>query len=194
MRTRTSTVPTGGRSVVALAERCRRTALVFTNGAEAWTKKELAAWLVGPYREATRSGSLPPPPPPRSESPHRQKVERVEHAAVDHLLSDAHVQVVTALENVAISRTKIGFAQHFVVNNTVKQVVDHARMIGWIPVDVPRMHLAHRVLALFAADALTRPADYETLAVCHRCERVRFRNLEERCGCGRDARPADKKR
>jgi len=47
------------------------------------------------------------------------------------------------------------------------------------------MRLAYRVLGLFAADALTRPDDYETLTVCHRCERVRFRCLEETCGCTR---------
>jgi hypothetical protein len=42
--------------------------------------------------------------------------------AVDELLADARVDVVTALENIAISRTKIAFARHFVTNNTVKQV------------------------------------------------------------------------
>jgi hypothetical protein len=123
------------------------------------------------------------PPPARSAPPPGQRAERVKPVAVDELLSDAHVHVVTALENVAISRTKLAFARHFVTNNTVKQVVDQARTIGWIPVDAPRMHLAHRVLALFAADALTRPEDYETLAVCHQCEHVRFRNIAEACGC-----------
>jgi hypothetical protein len=172
-------VPTAGRSVVTLVDRCRRAALAFTNHAEPWTKADLAAWLVGPYREATRTGSVPPPgrsaPPPPG--------QRVRHAVVDDLLADARVQVVAALENVAISRTKIAFARPFVANNTVKQVVDQARKVGWLPVDAPRMRLTHRVLALFAADALTRPADYETLAVCHQCERVRFRSVAERCDC-----------
>ena len=52
-----------------------------------------------------------------------------------------------------------------------------------MPVDTPRMRLAYRVLTLFAADALTRPAEYEDLAVCHRCERVRFKQLEAKCAC-----------
>ncbi len=164
-----------------MADRCRRAALAFTNGAEVWTKADLAGWLVGPYRGATRSGSMPPPS--RASSPPGRKVEP---AAVDDLLSDAHVRVLTVLENVAISRTKTAFARRLLEEHAVQRITDHGHTVGWIPMDAPRMRLAYRVLSLFAADALARPADYETLTVCHRCERVRFRCLEESCGCMRD--------
>jgi hypothetical protein len=175
-------VPSGGASRLDAAERCRRAALAFTNGAEVWTKAELAAWLVGPYREATRAGTVPPPskssPPPAG--------RKVEPAAVDELLADAHVRVLTVLENVAISRTKTSFARRLLEEHAVQRITEGGQTVGWVPIDAPRMRLAYRVLALFAADALTRPGDYESLTVCHRCERVRFRCLEETCGCTRN--------
>jgi hypothetical protein len=175
----TSSVPPAGGPVIVVAERCRRAALAFTNGAEVWTKTELAAWLVGPYRQAARAGTVPPPspssPPPR----------KVEPAAVDDLLADAHVRVLTVLEDVALSRTKTGFARRLLEQHAVQRITSRGQTIGWIPIDAPRMRLAYRVLSLFAADALMRAADYETLTVCHRCERVRFRCLDPACGCTR---------
>ena len=164
--------------VLRLAERCRRAALSFTNGAELWTKADLAAWLVGPYTQATRGGSLPP-----SSRSGRGARRSIEPAAVDELLADAHVRVLTVLENVAISRNKSSFAHHLVAEHALVRVADAAGVAGWMPVAAPRMRLAYRVLTLFAADALVRPADYATLVVCHRCERVRFASLDPDCGC-----------
>ena len=46
------------------------------------------------------------------------------------------------------------------------------------------MRLAARVMTLFAADALSRPEIYDSLTVCHRCERVRFRDIDAECICG----------
>src|SRR5688572_27186686 len=40
-------------TVVAVADVCRATALEFVNGAGGWQKRELAAWLAGPYRALT---------------------------------------------------------------------------------------------------------------------------------------------
>ncbi len=180
---RPSSLPPHGGRVEDLAERCRTAGLAFTNGAERWTKADLAAWLVGPYREATRSGSLPPPAG-AGNVPRRS----IEPAAVDDLLADAHVRVLTVLENVAISRTKTAFAQRLEAEHALHRVVGETRAIGWIPLASPRMRLAYRVLSLFAADALARPEDYETLTVCHRCERVRFRCLDEECSCNATAR------
>jgi hypothetical protein len=175
-------LPDGGR-VEDVAARCRTAALEFTNGAEGWTKADLAAWLVGPYRAATRSGSVPPPPSSPSGT-HRRSIEP---AAVDDMLTDAHVRVLAVLENVAISRDKTTFAQRLAADNTLLRVTDRQGNAGWIPVAAPRMRLATRVLTLFAADALSRPGVYESLTVCHRCEHVRFRDIDRDCGCG--ARP-----
>jgi hypothetical protein len=46
---------------------------------------------------------------------------------------------------------------------------------GWVPVDLPSVSLADRVLALFAVDYLWAPAAYrESLCVCRACGAVVF--------------------
>jgi hypothetical protein len=167
-----------GVRVADVVARCRVAALAFTNGAGAWEKAQLAHWLIGPYRDATHMGSNAPPPMftarPRG---------HVEPAGVDELLADAHVRVVSVLENAAISRDKTAFAKKIAAEHAMHPIIDVDAHTGWMPIDTPRMRLAYRVLTLFAADALSRPAEYENLTVCHRCERVRFKHLEAKCAC-----------
>ena len=176
--TRIPTLLHDGIRVVDVAERCRSAAMAFTNGAEGWDKADLAAWLVSEYSEASRTGASIPPPGVPFSAPRRRTVET---AAVDELLADARVRVLTALENAAISRDKTAFAQKFVAEHGLHRITDRAGVMGFIPVNAPRLRLAYRVLTLFAADALTRPGDYEMLTVCHRCEGVRFRDVEPHC-------------
>lgn len=169
----------GGDTAHGVAERCRRAGLSFINGGGSWTKADLGLWLVGAYRDATHSGSVPP-------SPHHRAGHRsIEPAAVDDLLADAHVRVLTVLENLSISRTKTSFAHRLLAAHAMIEVTDASGATGWMPVAAPRMRLAYRVLTLFAADALTRPEDYEWLTVCHRCEHVRFRHQDKDCVCTR---------
>jgi hypothetical protein len=50
---------------------------------------------------------------------------------------------------------------------------------GWAPVDVPAIRLKDRVLALFAADFLSRPEAFVAeLHVCTRCESISFARHE----------------
>ena len=96
-----------GVRVADVVGRCRMAALSFTNGAGAWEKAELAHWLIGPYRDSTHMGSNAPPPM----FPSRPPRGYVEPAGVDELLADAHMRVISVLENTAISRDKLAFAR-----------------------------------------------------------------------------------
>ena len=65
----------GGVTADAIASACREAGLQFLEGvAGDWGKADLALWLAGPYRDATRfgapiRGSTPPPPEPRMSAP-----------------------------------------------------------------------------------------------------------------------------
>jgi hypothetical protein len=163
-------------SVREVADRCRLAGLEFVNGAPMWDKRDLAAWLVGPYRDATFNGSYFPrpcdyePPPP---------------SGLGRLIAEARWRVLSVLEAVALDSSAIG---RLTAHPAVQTYFDPAGDQGFRPLDVARMRLSDRVLSLFAADARTRPRAYVRggLAVCALCERVTI-GARDTCACA--ARP-----
>jgi len=145
------------------------------NGSPAWDKAELAAWLVGSYRDATWTGSYPARPPRSvSESP-RAKV-------LGDVIAEARWRVLSILESVALDSRAIG---RLTSHRAVQRFIDPRGIEGYRPIDVARMRLADRVVSLFAADARARPRDYARggVHVCSLCERVTIQNGGTPCKC-----------
>jgi hypothetical protein len=135
--------------------------------------RDLGCWLVGPYREAT---SFVPRLEERSIDAAAFDLE-----AVETILWTAHEDVLAALRDGAHGNGP-AFVKDALATETIVPTVEGF----WIPLDVQRMRLKDRVLALFAADYLLRPRDYtRDLAFCARCERVVFDPAARQTGqCG----------
>jgi hypothetical protein len=186
----------GWMTVDAVATLCREAGLAFLDGvAVDWKKLELAAWLGGPYRQATRYGdwsrrSLPPP--------NFDEHEMLRQAQLDDVMRDARWHVLASLEAVSLPSSHRGFVEVALSAGHVVPRRDCNGLVAWVPVDLRGMRLRERVESLFAADYLIRPKDYVTeLTVCHRCESVLF-DVEARrrgdCGMHRPSGMAERER
>jgi hypothetical protein len=94
---------------------------------------------------------------------------------------EARRQVAAELERAKLVRKGANFAddcvRHGLVTPTYNTLLIAPRRneCGWVPVDMPDVPLAARVLALFAVDFLWAPtAYYESLTVCPVCSAIAF--------------------
>jgi hypothetical protein len=168
----------------SLAETCRDAGLLFLEGASPdwWGEIELAAWLAGPYRDATRwggggrpstRGSVPPPPAAGHEEADGGALRGGER--LDLVLAEARTKVLAALRALALPGGSHAWLDALLAAGHVVPRADGDGSLVWGPVDLPGMRLHQRVEALFAADHLARPRDYAIeLVVCGRCETVIF--------------------
>lgn len=148
-----------------IAASCRAAALDFVNGvAQGWGKREVAEWLVGPYREATHLIHE------RAPVDARLPAAPVSGARIASILSRSRTQVLAQLEAAVLPRGRVAFVTEMVKSGLVLPIHDDL----WTPVDRERVRLRDRVLSLFAADYLMRAGDYVDLFVCPRCESVVF--------------------
>jgi hypothetical protein len=163
--------PSTSFEVIALA--CREAALAFLNGtSEApWGKRELAAWLLGPYETAVHlTAGL------TRYSVVRRAAERpVLLRTVQRVILDAHedaLRLLSTLGEVTGGGEVVWSASH---EGLVVGCRDATGVAGWVPVVSRAMGLSERVRSLLAADFLMRSDDYaELLAVCPRCGLVQF--------------------
>jgi hypothetical protein len=156
--------------VFDVANACRTALIEILNPhAATWGAAELATWLGGPYRRATRwapqsaartEGSGNPSTPPSSD------------AAVRDVLAGARRTVAFHLDRLCHGDGE------FVRDMMARELVvprcdgDSGRIV---PVDAFRMRLVDRILSLAAADCLSRPREYTQLAmVCTQCSTINF--------------------
>jgi hypothetical protein len=119
-------------------------------------KVSLSAWLVGPYREATRFG------PCRIRRPDSDAPSSKPHTTatnIEDLVTMSKTLVIAALE--AAQRGIDDLVELLPPVVQVERAHDVYGNHGFIPIDGPRMHLVDRVLALLVADYLTRPDDFQ---------------------------------
>jgi hypothetical protein len=174
-------------TVDRVAEACRSTALKFLDGSRAgWEKKELADWLVGPYRrlallrysvaELAWADVLDAREAPPSTRP-------LTHERIQDMIERTRIDVTTRLEGFAQTDDAALFVLDARDSGSVIRCEDAHGREGFLPVDRPGMKLADRVLSLFATDYLLRRADYDELCtVCWRCETVTFDAEARRLG------------
>lgn len=153
----------------AVARAARVAAIGFVNG-EHWSKRQLVAWLLGAYRRATTASERPAHGRSEGSSPRvRTSVTAVEVGAI---VESARAEVLEALATHASRRAAFMRA---VDAGHVVPFDDGSGRAVLMPVDVPGMRLADRVIALFTADFVARPDEYATLfTVCARCKRIHF--------------------
>jgi len=165
-------LPSGVR-VNDVADSCRYGALAFLNGVlAAWGKRELAAWLSGPYRDVTRFAREGLDLSARREASGRRKISPY---AIERVMKESHEEILATLRSLALPDGGVSFAFAALGGALVTRCVDDEGEIGWVPVSPMRMRLADRVLSLVAVDYLARPEDYEeALAICSTCHVVAF--------------------
>jgi hypothetical protein len=155
-----------GTLAAGVAAACRYAGTEFLRGVRAgWDARDLAAWLTGPYADATRHA-------PRGEHAARTDAAEPETARLRDVLGHARSSALAALEEACSSAGGLTFVREAIRAGAVVP----ARVEGgscWIPVDLRGMHLAERVLSLFAVDLLLYPEDYSgALVICPLCEAV----------------------
>ncbi len=157
-------LPVAAANVVA--QECRAAGLEFLEQASEWGKSDLVAWLVGPYRHATR---------------HARAGDRCAIIDEEAFVLTSTVRAIaqrarrTVLQTLG-EATRAGVDELAAVHIKERRIVGARSQVGalWIPADI-RSCLADRVAALFIVDALLRPRDYEkALFVCNDCEGVSF--------------------
>lgn len=176
-------------TVASFAEVCRNTALDFISGAgSGWGKAELAAWLQGPYRVLTRAYRIPerqserliqvfarvgtykPVTPLTPAAPGERPSLPLER--VQAVMGRARDSALLILERFEDPDESVGFAFDVLCAGHVKHCLDRNGDAGFVPVDLPRMRLADRVISLLAVDYLFRPGDYETTVRSRQSRRV----------------------
>jgi hypothetical protein len=119
-------------------------------------KLSLSAWLVGPYREATCFG----PRRFRQTDPHAPSGQHHTTANnIEDLVTMSRTVVIAALEAAQHGIDALLELLPPVVQ--VEPAHDANGNHGFIPIDLARMRLVDRVLALLVADYLTRPDDFQ---------------------------------
>jgi hypothetical protein len=174
--------PLDGVSVIEAAEDSRRAGLAFMNAVcEGYDPWDLARWLAGPYRRATRHGSWRTP-----------EVADLLERTMCHFEDDlgaTRETVLGMLERMAEGSVRIRFVESAQVQGLVVPCLsDGAR--GWVPIESVANGLAGLVAALFVADYLVRPLDYcNLMLICPRCTAVVFDRIANRRGeCGQHER------
>jgi hypothetical protein len=153
----------------------RGVALGFLRGAHRWTTSDLAAWLVGPYRDATSHV-------PRDMTRDMTRGARaVDFTRVEAILRYAARGVLSTLRDLQAGAPPT-FVEAAIRDGAVVRTTEGL----FVPLDRARMRLEDRVLSLLAADHLLRPVDYERrMVVCARCDSVVFDAVARATGkCG----------
>lgn len=190
-----------GFTIDDVAEACRSAAIEFLDGVrDGWGKRELAAWLIGPYHqlsllrcsaeELAFSDVFDHTPKPGAVS---SRPRRVADRDVDRTMRDARKEVLRVIEQFAAGDPS---AETFVwkigSRGVLASVEDETGMSGVVPNELASQRLVERVLSLIAADYVARPFDYEDrVAICATCKTVTFdeeaRALGGDCGGHRES-------
>ena len=203
-----------------VAEAAREAGASFLIGVRSgWGKAQLAAWLIGPYKHATSyagtgtevvagtsggrgeesreethaagNGSGPALTPGSMRAPDSAPVT-VAPESLDDVIFRARQEIVESLDATVYGRSKPQFVEDAIALGSVTPFVWMPGVRGWAPRDRPRLRLRDRVLALFAADYLTRPETYaRELYVCPDCMCAVFdENAVGRAKCPLHDRPS----
>lgn len=143
--------------------RCRTAALAFVNGADRWSKLQLAEWLSGAYSGCAGQGTTS-----RAEWTPVPLLEEIDERMVTRLLQASSAEVREVLSKI-VADGGHAFGSAMRGGSLVRPCRDRSGQVGYLPTFEAR-RLTEMVLALVAADYLTRPSDYELeLSVCRYC-------------------------
>jgi hypothetical protein len=158
-----------GLSVHDIADRCRQALIEFVTGsAGGWSRSDLEHWVGAHYHPASSAF----PGTSRIRAGFALPVSAVA-GAFETSLMDAADAVRELLASCANPRMP-AFALLAVERGFVAGAQDANGALGHVPIDVAGMTLVDRVASLLAADVLTRPSDYKSVAFCEDCRAVSF--------------------
>jgi hypothetical protein len=162
----------------SIAADCRDTALTFINTSQGWGKAELATWLIGPYTQLARYGSVYTRRKSGEISTRAPLLREIDARMVDRVVHAAREEVLGTLAQLAGAEAGASFAFTMISAGFVVRCEDIRGAAGWVPTTDAR-RLADRVLSLLAVDYLVRPQDYEErLHICAHCGAVDFNTPE----------------
>ena len=156
------------------ADECRSIGLAFLEGAQlGWGKRELAAWLVGPYQAVSVRLAATGASCGSSQARSDAVATPVTESAVLELLGLVRIAVASAISELRGGDTSC--VTHAIREKLITSAHDERGMV-WIPTDRPRLRLEARVLSLFIVDYLLRTERYERgdVSVCSECDAVSF--------------------
>jgi hypothetical protein len=167
------TIFTLPKSIPALvvSRRCRAALLSFVNGAEKWSKRDLALWLAGPYTLVTQAAGALVENPPRQARARRAVDPRTIACIVAESVEFARDLLRASMRTDGGGVTAWDAWQRGLIVRCEDAYLNE----GWVPLDLPRLRMRDRVTSLWAADYLANTGDYEsTLAVCEICGHASF--------------------
>src|SRR5262249_41909658 len=142
------------------------------NGAERWSKRDLALWLAGPYTLVTQTAESLVEGKPSAPRRLRRPVDPRTLACVVAEAGEFGRDLLRGS-----MRTDGGGVTAWDAwqRGLIVRCEDAFLNEGWIPLDLPRLRLRDRVTSLWAADYLANTADYERiLSVCEVCGEASF--------------------
>jgi hypothetical protein len=157
-----------GETVLGAADASRASALEFCTASRfGWGRDDLLAWLNGSYRDVVRL---------RGDDVFFEDapLEDLDDSSIARLVSRARARVVDMIEKASTDWRGRGFAREMIDAGFVVGVSDESGGLGYLPQNRLGARLEDRVLALFLADFLTRPRDYESLVLCSTCGEISF--------------------
>lgn len=164
-----------------IAEACRSTALELLRGVRSgWGKRELGEWLVGPYHQL----SILRFPPTLTRSPFSSGVfpranvrpHAVREPDVVKVMRDAREEALRVIDRFQNGDPAAEtFLWRLQSRGLLARIEDETGARGLVPNEIPRQHLADRLLSLLACDYVSRPLDYQDkVAICRKCGAVTF--------------------
>ena len=137
-----------GETILDTADACEEAvAEILARSSERWTKTDLAAWLRGPYRAATRHTT-------------RELSTTVESLRTDREVREVLVTTRAFIAAELETGWQIGLDMTFATaldRGLVVRACDATGQGGFLPGNGEALSLIHRVFSLLAADYLTRP-------------------------------------
>jgi hypothetical protein len=85
------------------------------------------------------------------------------------MVDEARARVTAMVHQAAVNWRAPSFARTMIDARLVLTVYDRSGQEGYAPAAHDDMRLKDRVAALFLADYLSRPSDYERIAACEAC-------------------------
>lgn len=138
---------------------------VFMEQSQDWGVAELVLWSNGFYGPAARYASSPHG---ADESRDDDEFSGIDPRFVDRMILTARAKLVETLWSFSLPRARLEFACAMRERGAVTPCQDSRGVRAFLPTP-PTDALVDRVLALVAADLLTRPNDFEAETMCSHC-------------------------